>query len=91
MSSTALKLFVFALIVSVLTGCSMIDFPPKMEFKSTWVSKEGKTPEQLAEDRKECSRDAMMASSPAFFGEGRSGGDMKVFDSCMRAKGWVKE
>ncbi len=86
-----LKMVSCVLFASILSGCSAFEFPPKLEFSSTWVSKEGKTKEQLAEDQKACSRDAMIASPPAFFGEGHSSGDMKVFNSCMRAKGWVKE
>lgn len=88
-----LKVFAGAVCVTAIAGCSLVDFPPKLEFSSTWVSTEGKTKQQLEEDQKECTREAMLASTPAFPGEmgGGGGGDMKVFDRCMRSKGWVKE
>ncbi len=92
MGKVSLKMVFCALFALVLSGCSMFELPSKSDFSTTWVSREGKTREQLAVDQKECSRDAMLASPPAFFGEGHGGGgDMKVFNSCMRAKGWVKE
>ncbi len=88
------KVFFLVFVFTLLAGCSAVDFPPKMEFSSTWVSKDGtKSRDQLYEDQKECTHEAMLVSSPPFPGEMRAAGagDMKVFDRCMRAKGWVKE
>lgn len=65
---------------------------PQMELNANWVSKDGKTKQQLTEDMQACSREAKMASAPALPGEmGGSSADMKVFDVCMRSKGWTKE
>jgi hypothetical protein len=76
----------------MLSGCSLLDLKSKMEFSVKWVSTEGKTSEQLNEDQKECTHEAMLMSAPKFPGElGGGGGDMQVFDKCMRSKGWVKE
>ncbi|MEN6440802.1 MAG: hypothetical protein ABFD97_19700 [Syntrophobacter sp.] len=89
-----LKLLCLVVCLAVLGGCVDGSLSlPKMDFSNTWVSKDGKPKEQLSEDMRECSRDARMASPPAFSGEVShgGGGDMKVFDSCMRAKGWIKE
>ncbi len=88
-----LKVVAGAVCVTAIAGCSLVDFPRKLEFSVTWVSTEGKTKEQLDEDQRACTREAMLANTPAFPGEmgGGGGGDMKVFDRCMRSKGWVKE
>lgn len=91
-----LKLFACGLCAIILTGCSMADlqseFRSRMELSVNWVSPEGKTKEQLSEDQKQCTHEAMLASAPPFPGElGRGGGDMQVYDRCMRSKGWVKE
>jgi len=89
-----LRLSCLALCFAVLGGCMEGSLSlPKMDFSVTWTSKDGKPKEQLEADMKECARDARAASPPAFFGEVSrgGGGDMKVFDACMRAKGWEKE
>jgi hypothetical protein len=85
--------FLFATCLTMVAGCSQFRLPSKTDFSSNWVSKEGKSKDQLYEDQKECTRDAKSVSSPAFPGEmgGGGGGDMKAFDRCMRAKGWTKE
>jgi hypothetical protein len=87
-----LRFFAGVLCVVGLAGCSTADLRSKMEFSVNWVSPEGKSKSQLSEDQKACTHEAMMMSAPPFPGEmGRGGGDMKVFDNCMRSKGWVKE
>ena len=87
-----LKLIACVFCVAALAGCSLVDWRSKLEFSVRWVSPDGKTQEQLEEDQKACTHEAMLMSAPPFPGElGGGGGDMSVFDSCMRSKGWVKE
>ena len=91
-----LKFFACGLCLATLAGCTMADvqseFQSRMQFSVNWVSPDGKTKEQLNEDQKQCTHEAMLASAPPFPGElGSSGGDIRVFDNCMRSKGWVKE
>ena len=88
-----LKLFGCWLCVITLAGCSLVDLKSRMQFSVKWVSADGKTQEQLYEDQKECTHEAMLMSAPPFPGEmaGGGGGDMQVFDNCMRSKGWKKE
>lgn len=87
-------LLCLALCFAVFCGCmdGKLAFP-NLDFSANWVSKDGsKTRSQLEEDMQACSHDARGMSTPAFPGEmGRSGADMKVFDACMQAKGWVKQ
>ena len=88
-----LTLFACILCTALLAGCTGNPLPSKSDFTMTWVSKDrSKSRDQLYEDQKECTRESKLASPPGFFGEGsQGGGDMKAFNNCMRAKGWVKE
>lgn len=81
-----------ALLCAVPAGCVTINLLPKMEVGSTWVSKEGKAQKELYKDQQECNREVMMLRTPAFPGQ-MGGGieDIRVFEGCMRSKGWVKE
>ncbi len=87
-----LRLLACIFCIASVAGCSG-SLPTKSDFTMTWVSKDGsKSREQLYEDQKECTREAKNASPPGFFGEpGMGGGDMRTFNNCMGAKGWVKE
>jgi hypothetical protein len=86
----------FLLCCSVmLCGCGMFEFNPRMDLGSNWVSKDGKSGEQLQEDQRECKREVMIMN-PQFSGQGGMGGgwdmnDVKAFNNCMRARGWTKE
>jgi hypothetical protein len=87
-----LKVLACIFCAASLAACSAI--PTKSDFTVTWVSKDGsKSRDQLYEDQKECTRESKITSGPAFFGEAGQGvgGDMRAFNNCMRAKGWVKE
>ncbi|MCE5333377.1 MAG: hypothetical protein LLG06_02185 [Desulfobacteraceae bacterium] len=87
-----LRLFICTVCAISLFGCSTFELPKKEDFSSTWVSKSGKTRDDLMQDQKECRHEASLVTPPAFPGEmGGSGADMKVFNACMRSKGWVKE
>jgi len=92
-----LRLFFAAFALSLLAGCSLFDNPSRFDLNAKWVSKDGKTQEQLYSDQAECKRDTMMMSPPGFSGPGGGGGggwgmsEMKAFDGCMQAKGWKKE
>ncbi|MEN6440964.1 MAG: hypothetical protein ABFD97_20530 [Syntrophobacter sp.] len=93
----SLGLLPLALLLTLLAGCSMFDFGHKLEFSTTWVSTTGQPSEQLYDDQAECRRDGVMMSPPGLpLSQGTGGdswgySDMKAFDSCMRAKGWVKK
>jgi hypothetical protein len=97
MSRVVLKVFFLAIVFAMLTGCTPMDFPPKWTLGSNWVSREGKSQEQLYRDQTECKRDIMVVSPPGFSAQNGAGGSdwdtgsIKQFESCMRAKGWVKE
>lgn len=81
-----------ALLCAVSAGCAELDVFPKIEFGSTWVSKEGKSQADLYKDQRECNHEVMMLRTPAFPGQ-MSGGaeELRVFEGCMRSRGWVKE
>lgn len=82
-----------ALLCAVSAGCAEFDIFPKMELGTTWVSREGKTRAQLYKDQQACNHEVMMMRTPPFPGQMSGGGgeEIRVFDSCMRSKGWVKE
>jgi len=88
-----LNVFLFATCLLMLIGCSM-QLPRAPEFGFNWESREGKSQEQLYEDKTACMREVRLLQSPAVTGpEGGSWGmsDMRAFDDCMRSKGWIKK
>ena len=88
-----LKVFLFAACVLMFTGCS-IQMPRAPEFGFNWESREGKSQEQLYEDKTTCMRDVRLLQPPDVSGpEGGSWGmsEMRAFDDCMRSKGWIKK
>jgi hypothetical protein len=87
-----LKLFFLAVGVIMLAGCAM-QLPHVPELGYNWVSMEGKSQEQLYQDQTGCSREVRLLQSPEFTGPGGGWGmsEMRAFDDCMRAKGWVKK
>ncbi|MGA2403951.1 MAG: hypothetical protein ABSG91_19965 [Syntrophobacteraceae bacterium] len=88
-----LKVLLFAAGVIMLAGCGM-QWPHAPEFGFNWVSREGKSQEQLYEDQTSCRRYVRMLQGPDFSGPGGSGwgmSEMKAFDDCLRSKGWEKK
>jgi hypothetical protein len=88
-----LKVFLFAACVLMVTGCSM-QLPRAPEFGFNWESREGKSQEQLSEDKTACMREVRLLQSPGVSGpEGSTWGmsDIRAFDDCMRSKGWIKK
>ncbi len=91
-----LKLVFLALCSFMLAGCGVFEFGPRMEFGSNWVSKDGKSGEQLMEDQRDCKREVSLMN-PQFVGQSGMGGggwdmnDVRAYDNCMRSRGWVKE
>ncbi len=98
----AARLVAAGLLLFPLVGCSLREYGLSWEpEEDTWVSEEGKSLDQLQEDRADCRRDAMMNTAPRQIGGG-PGGDMmdqpeynkvvrQVFQDCLRAKGWVRK
>ena len=90
------RLFFIAVFSILFAGCETLQMP-SMDVGSKWVSKDGKSQEQLDADQAECRRDIMVSRPPSVAGPGGMGGsgwdmsDLKQFDACMRAKGWKKE
>ncbi len=90
-------MLLLAFLITLAAGCSMFDFNRKLEFGTTWVSAGGQSSDQLYDDEAECRRDTVMKSTPGLplsqgtGGDGWGYSDMKAFDSCMKAKGWVKK
>jgi hypothetical protein len=88
-----LKVSFCALGVIMLAGCGMqLPHPPELGFD--WVSKEGKSREQLYHDQAECRREVTMLYPPDSSGPGDRGwgaSNMRAFDDCMRSKGWSKQ
>lgn len=97
MIRVVMKLLLPAVCFIMLAGCAPMDFPPKLNVGSTWVSREGKSQEQLYRDQTECKRDIMVGTTPGFSAQTGAGGSdwdtsgIRQFENCMRAKGWVKE
>jgi hypothetical protein len=88
-----LKLFFLAFGVIMLAGCG-VQLPHMPEMGYNWVSTESKSSEQLYQDQTECRREVRSLQSPEFSGPGGVGwgmSEMRAFDDCMRARGWVKE
>lgn len=94
-----LKLFLILICLSVLACCALEDFVPKWDYGSSWVSKEGKSRDELYQDQLECRRNVTMThpadvqgpGSGGTYGSGWDLSDIKEFDSCMRSRGWIKE
>ncbi|MGC9966458.1 MAG: hypothetical protein ABSE08_13730 [Syntrophobacteraceae bacterium] len=92
-SKAILKVFACALGAFMLAGCG-IELPHAPELGYNWVSREGKSQDQLYHDQTECRRDMTLlypvdSSGPGDHGWGM--GDARAFDACMRSKGWTKE
>ncbi len=88
-----MKLLFLAVGVIMLTGCAM-QLPHVPELGYHWISMEGKSQEQLYQDQTACMREVRFLQAPEFTGPGDVGwsmSEMRVFDDCMRSKGWSKK
>jgi hypothetical protein len=88
-----LKVFFCAVGAAVLIGCAM-ELPHVPELGFNWISKEGKSQEQLYADQTACRREISMLYPPDSSGPGNRSwdmSDMRAFDACMRSKGWIKQ
>jgi hypothetical protein len=92
-SKALLKVSICAAGAIMLAGCGMeLPHPPELGFN--WVSKEGRSQEQLYRDQTECRREVTLLYPPASSGPGDQGwgmSDVRAFDACMRSKGWSKQ
>lgn len=92
-----LKLLFLAFCLALIAGCSVVQFGPRPNFGTTWVSTNGTPSEQLHDDQAECRRDTVLMTPPGLPLSGGTGGEgwgyseMRAFDNCMKAKGWVRK
>jgi hypothetical protein len=93
-SEVILKASFCALGAFMLAGCGSMQLPHIPELGFDWVSAEGKSQEQLYHDQVECRRQVMLQSPPDSSGPGDRGlgmTDTRLFDDCMRSRGWSKQ
>ncbi len=79
----------------MLVGCGAMELPHVPEFGFNWISKDGKSQEQLSRDQSACRQDIMLRHPSDCSGPGSDGSwgmsDVKAFDECMYSKGWTKQ
>jgi hypothetical protein len=88
-----LKLLLLALGAVLLAGCAT-ELPHLPEMGFNWVSRDGRSQDQLYQDQMDCRREVSVGqiANPTSQGGTVWGmNEMKAFNDCMRSKGWVKE